>query len=527
MNDLATTHPELAAELTSEDPTTLTAGSNKRVAWRCPKGHDYTTAPHLRTSQGQGCPYCSGRRVLADFNDLATTHADLAAEADGWDPRTISMGSHQTVKWKCKAGHTFSATPNSRTSKASGCPTCANLVIARGFNDIATTHPDLAKQAHGWDPTTIGGGSGARLLWECDAGHVWETTPINRTWNKTGCPICSNFQVLAGYNDLATLFPAVAGQAHGWDPSTVAGRSKSKRRWRCDLGHEWNAVVSARTLAGTGCPFCAGSRALPGFNDLATKFPHIAAQAVGWDPSHVMPSSNTQRRWRCDLGHEWMAAPGNRTQQGQNCPYCSNKRVLPGFNDLATTHPHMVSEALFDTASVVAGSQKRLPWLCQQCGHKWTATPQSRVRGTGCPSCAPGGYDPGEPAWLYLFEQPLWEMQQVGITNDPGRRIAEHGKNGWALLDMRGPMDGVLAKDWERSILLCLRARAVPTTASGVLREPSRETARRGRRHGEAWWMRDLEVRTVRELMHLVEQREEADPPSAGHHTSQRVTKPR
>jgi hypothetical protein len=29
----------------------------------------------------------------------------------------------------------------------------------QGFNDLATTHPELAKEAFGWDPTKVSRGS--------------------------------------------------------------------------------------------------------------------------------------------------------------------------------------------------------------------------------------------------------------------------------------------------------------------------------------------------------------------------------
>ena len=103
---------------------------------------------------------------------------------------------------------------------------------------------------------------------------------------------------------------------------------------------------------------------------------------------------------------------------------------MPGYNDLATTHPQLAAEALFDPTTVVGGSHKRLPWLYHQCGHKWLTTPNARVKGTNCPVCAPTGYNPGEAAWLYLFGHEKWEMLQVGITNEPDRRTREHAKNG-------------------------------------------------------------------------------------------------
>ena len=38
--------------------------------------------------------------------------------------------------------------------------------------------------------------------------------------------------------------------------------------------------------------------------------------------------------WKCSLSHEWMAAVKNR-HNGSGCPYCSNRKVLKGTNDLA------------------------------------------------------------------------------------------------------------------------------------------------------------------------------------------------
>jgi hypothetical protein len=512
-NDLATTHPAMAEQADGWDPKAVVFGSHAKRPWRCEKGHTWTATPKDRTARNQGCPFCSGNRVWPGFNDMATTRPDLAAEADGWDPKETSAGTHHVLAWRCKEGHAFRASANQRTSRTSNCPTCANLVVLPGFNDLSTTHPDLAVQASGWDPTTVGGGSSLRLLWKCQHEHEWESTPVNRTWNKAGCPVCVNQLVLVGHNDLAHIYPDVARQACGWDPTTELAGSKHKKLWRCDLGHEWKAVIQARTIGGHGCPFCGNKRVLPGFNDLATRYPAVAAQAVGWDPAQSMPGGNIPRLWRCVLGHEWVAAPNNRTQQGQNCPYCSNKRVLIGYNDLATTHPYLIAEALFDPTAVVAGHDKKLPWLCNQCGHKWSTTPHARVGGTNCPACAPGGYNPGEAAWLYLFGHDKWEMLQVGITNELNRRTREHTKNGWHLIDMRGPMDGTLTQAWERSILDYLKARKVPTTPSTTTEEPSRAKGARGPRSGEAWWASDLNVTSVIELMNLIHESEEVAGP--------------
>ena len=66
-------------------------------------------------------------------------------------------------------------------------------------------------------------------------------------------------KLVVGINDLATLHPAIAAEADGWDPSTVVAGTHQKMSWRCKKGHTWDAVVKSRTSDtflrhGSGCP---------------------------------------------------------------------------------------------------------------------------------------------------------------------------------------------------------------------------------------------------------------------------------
>lgn len=80
------------------------------------------------------------------------------------------------------------------------------IKVLAGYNDLATTHPDLAKQADGWDPTTVSAGAEKARLWRCELGHQWSAAVFSRS-RGNGCPICAGQRVLAGYNDLAALRP--------------------------------------------------------------------------------------------------------------------------------------------------------------------------------------------------------------------------------------------------------------------------------------------------------------------------------
>ena len=95
VNDLATTHPDLAHQAAGWDPTTVTAKSTKKARWRCPLGHEWDSSIYDRVKLNSQCHVCSNLSVLAGFNDLATTHPDLAAEADGWDPSTVRSSPSQ------------------------------------------------------------------------------------------------------------------------------------------------------------------------------------------------------------------------------------------------------------------------------------------------------------------------------------------------------------------------------------------------------------------------------------------------
>ncbi len=172
-----------------------------------------------------------------------------------------------------------------------------------GVNDLASQYPLVAAEADGWDPQTVTAGSGIKRAWKCRHGHTWSASPGARTGSGTGCPYCANLRVWVGFNDLKTHHPDIANQADNWDPETVVSGSNKKKDWICQLGHRWQAQVSHRTARGSGCPYCACQKVLAGFNDLKTRYPEVAKEADGWDPSQIMPGNNKVFSWKCQLGH--------------------------------------------------------------------------------------------------------------------------------------------------------------------------------------------------------------------------------
>lgn len=436
-----------------------------------------------------------------DFVPLSVTHPELAKEADGWDPSTLTFGSGKKVDWKCSRGHSYQTTVDKRTSRGHSCPYCSGHQVLAGFNDLATTHPEFAQQAVGWDPRRYSFGSEFKADWSCPLGHTWSALIVNRVSKNHGCAVCANKQIVVGINDLQTTHPEIAEQANGWNPTQFVAGSEKRQYWTCKLNHTWRASPKSRTDMGTGCPVCAGKQLLIGFNDLTTTHPLLAAQAYEWDPASVTKGSSLKKMWVCQVGHKWEAVVSSRTQ-GANCPICVGQKILIGYNDLITTHPEIASQADgWDPKMVTRAANQKKKWKCDA-GHNWITTVGNRtVRGHGCPTCAESGFDPNENGFLYFIEHQNWEMFQIGITNNPDKRLGQHKKLGWETLELRGPMDGHLTQQWETAILRMLKAKGADLSNANI--------AGKFDGYSEAWSKSTFEVKSIKELMKITEEFEE------------------
>lgn len=116
-------------------------------------------------------------------------------------------------------------------------------------------------------------------------------------------------------------------------PSDLLPSSHKKVWWRCEKGHEWQAMVFSRTQNGTNCPYCSGHKVIPGETDLISLRPDIAKQ---WDyeqncdvdPQSVTAFSHKKVWWRCEKGHSWQAMVFSRTRNGTGCPVCAGRKQV-------------------------------------------------------------------------------------------------------------------------------------------------------------------------------------------------------
>lgn len=330
----------------------------------------------------------------------------------GITPDNISSGSALKIWWKCEKGHNYQAIVSNKVNQQTRCPYCANKKIIIGFNDLATTNPELLEE---WDyekndklgikPENVVLNSTKIIHWKCKNGHEWTTTLNNRA-RGSNCPYCSGRYAISGENDIATLFPELLKE---WDyekndqlgikPQNVKKNTDKKVWWKCEKGHEYKSSIVNRTKSkGTCCPYCSGNKVLKGFNDIASTNPELLKE---WDyskntikPDEVTKGTHKKIWWICSNNHSYEATiPARR--RGTGCPYCSGNKILVGFNDLATTNPELLEKWNYEKnnklgitpKSISKSYSKKVWWKCKN-GHEYQRHVYNERKGSGrCPIC--------------------------------------------------------------------------------------------------------------------------------------------
>lgn len=254
------------------------------------------------------------------------------------------------------------------------------------------------------DLDSLTSGSNLKIWWKCEKGHEYEAQVYNRT-NGRGCPYCSNKRILIGYNDLFTTSPFLEKiwdfEKNSIDPHTVNSGSSKKVYWKCPNGHNW--IQEIRVVNnGTRCPYCNRHTPINGENDFATLYPNLLSE---WDynkntilPNSILPGSEKIVWWICSKGHHYKCRINSRTLRNSGCPYCSNKKIIVGYNDLFSIKPKLKEFWNYEKNMALGiipekytyGSNKKVWWKCKY-NHEWKAS-ISHVSSlsTFCPICSKG-----------------------------------------------------------------------------------------------------------------------------------------
>ena len=101
-------------------------------------------------------------------------------------------------------------------------------------------------------------------------------------------------------------------------------------------------------------------------------------------------------------------------------------------------------------------------YVCAK-GHTGSMALRLFLNGRRCPLCSESGYKTNKPGTLYLLARTVdgVEERQYGITNDMKRRMSEHKRHGWTLVDQQSNKNGAVPKRRESRIKQAMKLSGV------------------------------------------------------------------
>ena len=418
LNDLATLNPELIKEWNYDKniimPNEVSTGSNKKVWWKCSKGHEWLSSVSHRTN-GRKCPYCSGKKALQGVNDLATLFPSLANE---WDydknaikPTDVTPGSSKYVWWKCPNGHnSYRAIIISRRND-SGCPVCNSMFqtsfpeqavfyyikklfpdavnkFKKIFNtkmelDIFIPSINVAIEYDGvaWHNNSTSQKREMAKYLVCKANGVYlyrikEESPENGSSDKTfNIPKFSYENTKPLTNVIKTIIKEIS------DNKTI----------NVDIKRDLFEILKYRVIKyEDSLEFL--------YPDISKEWHHVLNK--GLEPRNVLPGTTLKVWWKCSKGHEWKVPIRDRTQ-GHGCDICAREQRIKTRHDnqLKTRDLLIGCKCVIDwdysknkhgPEYYTKGSGAKVWWKCHKCGHEWKNQICDRTRDykNGCPACS-------------------------------------------------------------------------------------------------------------------------------------------
>jgi hypothetical protein len=405
--------------------------STTPLIWQCERGHEWKARPS-NVLFGTWCPTCCGQRQ--SIADLVA----LANERGGECLSPVYRGAAKKHLWRCKDDHTWQATPNS-LKNGSWCPEChvnygeeiCRLYFQAIFGmPFPKCRPEFLRTGYRGKMELDGYCKDLRLAFEHHGVQHYRTVSHfhqngkslekQRARDRIKLVLCAQARVrvveipsvpdITSVHDLPKCI-ARGLESLGIDPpippenvtvslddvydrscldelrliaesrggeliSSVYLGDRTKLRWRCAAGHEWDAVPG-NVKSGAWCALCYGNvtKSIDEVRNVVVKkgITLLSAEYHG---------NKAKLRWACAKGHEWMATP-QRVMHSTGCPRCAGQdKSIDDMRLLAQQNSGLCMSTAYRNMNAP------LDWQCSH-GHRFTATPNTvlRHKQQWCPVC--------------------------------------------------------------------------------------------------------------------------------------------
>lgn len=164
---------------------------------------------------------------------------------------------------------------------------------------------------------------------------------------------------------------------------------------------------------------------------------------INIDISKISAGSHLKIWWICNKKlhkHSWETSVIKRTQEkSRNCPYCANQKACNNCNSIEFICPEILTKFDYhknniNPSNLVAGSDKKVWWVCNKLDHKhsWEASIRSMIGGLGqCPFCNNKKVCSQCNSLEILFPELIFEFDLIKNTELPSNVIPGSHKKYW------------------------------------------------------------------------------------------------
>jgi uncharacterized Zn-finger protein len=184
---------------------------------------------------------------------------------------------------------------------------------------------------------------------------------------------------LPGVNSLADKYPNIAQMWSSTNDKIASEVWPDKGNWALwicpECKGEYRAQVNKVADGSADCPYCDDRLVLSGLNSYADKYKDASKR---WSsnndtlPADHLYTANYPKLFVCDeCGGEYFARMQDVVNGADECPYCADKKVLPGLNSFQVRHSDLLGEwdyvnnyAIADPDAIGDKNITPVWWIC-------------------------------------------------------------------------------------------------------------------------------------------------------------------